>query len=251
MRRPQGSIMKITIPILALTCFSLRAQDANIARMLDSTLNVSQRNDACFALRGARSADALSAFSRELANPDVRSCAARNLREAGAVDQLAAAIADADPEIRAAAARELGALAKPEFMDLLAKTAQDSNLMVATNAVEGLTYYQDPAVLPYLLHLAEGGGLAGALALSRAVQFADPSVLAVSRRIMASKDVALRLAALRCIGDLGDRSDLPALRSLAAKAETAAPAGRGFGLIPSLDLSRAAQNAIRQIEKRS
>jgi hypothetical protein len=43
---------------------------------------------------------------------------------------------------------------------------------------------------------------------------------------------------------------LPALRELAAKAERAAPAGRGFGLVPAIDLSRAAQNAIRQIESR-
>jgi HEAT repeat protein len=243
--------MKTKIPILLLAGISLRAQDANISRMLDAKLNISQRNDACYALRGAGSREALAAFSRALDSPEVRTCAVRNLREAGAAEDLNSALAANDPEIRAAAARELGALARPELMELLAKTAHDPNLMVATNAVQGLTYYQDRSVLPYLLNLAEGGGLVGALALSRAVQFADPRVLAVSRRIMASKDVALRLAALRAIGDLGDASDLPALHALAAKAETAAPAGRGFGLIPSLDLSRAALNAIREIEKRT
>jgi len=243
--------MKTRIPILLLLCVSLRAQDANISRMLDAKLNVSQRNDACYALRGVRSPDAVAAFSQALRSTEVRACAVRNLRDAGAVEELKSALAGTDPEIRAAAARELGVLARPEFMELLAKTAHDPNLVVATNAVQGLTYYQDASVLPYLLNLAESGGLAGAIALSRAVQFADPSVLAVSRRLMASRDVALRLAALRAIGDLGDRSDLPALRTLAAKAETAAPAGRGFGLVPALDLSRAAQNAIRQIEKRT
>jgi HEAT repeat protein len=123
--------------------------------------------------------------------------------------------------------------------------------MIATNAFQGLSYYQDRAVLPYLLDLAESGGLVAAMALSRAMQFDDPRVLAVARRLMATKDVPLRLAALRAIGDLGDSSDLPALRQLAAKAESAAPAGRGFGLVPPLDLSRAAQNAIRQIQSRS
>jgi hypothetical protein len=68
--------------------------------------------------------------------------------------------------------------------------------------------------------------------------------------MMATKDVPLRLAALRAIGDLGNSSDLPALHTLGAKAENATPAGRGFGLMPALDLSRAAQNAIRQIEQR-
>ena len=88
------------------------------------------------------------------------------------------------------------------------------------------------------------------MALSRAVEIADPRVLPVARRMMATKDVPLRLAALRAIGDLGNSSDFPALRVLAAKAENATPGGRGFGLMPALDLSRAAQNAIRQIEQR-
>jgi hypothetical protein len=79
--------------------------------------------------------------------------------------------------------------------------------------------------LPYLLNLAESGGLVAAMALSRAVQFADPSVLAMSRRLLASRAVPFRLAALRAIGDLGDVS---ALRELATKAESAAPAGARF-----------------------
>jgi HEAT repeat protein len=219
--------------------------------MLDEKLNVSRRNDACYELRGARSPEAAAAFARALESPVVRACAVRSLREGGAVEELKSTLAGVDPDVRAAAARELGWLTKPELMEPLARAAHDPNLMVATNALEGLSHYEDPAVLPYLVNLAETGGLVAAMALSRAVQFVDPSVLAVSRRLMTSKDVPLRLAALRAIGDLGDTSDLPALRALAAKAENAAPAGRGFGLVPSLDLSRAAQNAIRQINGRS
>lgn len=237
--------------LLALSCLTLQAQDANIARMLDATLNISQRNDACYALRDSRSPEALAACARALESPTVRACAARNLRQGGAVEELKTALNGSDPEIRAVAARELGLLSRPELMDLLAKTAHDPNLMIATNAFQGLSYYQDRAVLPYLLDLAESGGLVAAMALSRAMQFDDPRVLAVARRLMATRDVPLRLAALRAIGDLGDSSDLPALRQLAAKAESAAPAGRGFGLVPPLDLSRAAQNAIRQIQSRS
>jgi len=240
-----------TLFSLLLLCFALHAQETNISRMLDAKLNISQRNDACYALRDARSPEVLAAFVHALASPAVRACAARNLREAGAVDQLKSALAGSDPEVRATAVRELGAMAKPELMELLAETARDPNLMIATNAFQGLSYYQDRAVLPYLLNLADKGGLVAAMALSRAVQFADPSVLTVARRVMSTKDVSLRLAALRAIGDLGDSSDLPALRQLAAKAESAAPAGRGFGLVPPLDLSRAAQNAIRQILSRS
>jgi HEAT repeat protein len=243
--------MKTIISLLALSALALHAQDANISRMLDGKLNISQRNDACYALRDVRSPEALSAFARALESPTVRACAARNLRDAGAVEAFKSALAGSDPEIRAVAAHELGAMTRPELMDLLAQTARDPNLMIATNAFEGLSHYQDRAVLPYLLNLVENGGLVAAMALSRAVEFADPSVLGVARRLMATKDVPLRLAALRAIGDLGDHSDLPELRQLAAKAESAAPAGRGFGLVPPLDLSRAAQNAIRQILSRS
>ena len=242
--------MKIALSVLSLVCLAARAQDTATARMLDPKLNVAQRNDACYELRGSVSPETIAALAHALETPDVRSCAARNLREAGAVDELKTALASLDPDLRAAAARELGALGRPDLIEPLAQTARDPNLIVATNALEGLAQYQDPRVLPALLSLAERGGPVAAMALSRAVQFDDPGVLAVSRKLMAVRDVTLRLAALRAIGDFGDTADLPALRELAAKAERAAPAGRGFGLVPAIDLSRAAQNAIRQIESR-
>jgi HEAT repeat protein len=241
--------MKIALIVLSFACLA-RAQDSAFERMLDPKLNVSQRNDACYELRGSGSPETIAALARALEIPDVRSCAARNLREAGAVDELKSALAAADPDVRAAAARELGALGRTDLIEPLAQTARDPNLIVATNALEGLAQYQDPSVLPALLSLAERGGPVAAMALSRAVQFNDPGVLAVARKLMAVRDVTLRLAALRAIGDFGDAADLPALRALAAKAERAAPAGRGFGLVPAIDLSRAAQNDIRQIESR-
>ena len=242
--------MKIALIVLSFASLAARAQDSPTARMLDPKLNVSQRNNACYELRGSGSPEATAALARALDTPEVRSCAARNLREAGAVNELKTALAAADPDVRAAAARELGALGGTDLIELLAQTARDPNLIVATNAFEGLAQYQDPSVLPALLSLAERGGPVAAMALSRAVQFDDPGVLAVARKLMAVRDVTLRLAALRAIGDFGDTADLPALRELAAKAERAAPAGRGFGLVPAIDLSRAAQNAIRQIENR-
>ena len=242
--------MKTNILLFSLACLAARAQDAATARMLDPKLNVAQRNNACYELRGPGSPETIAALAQALQTPEVRACAARNLREAGAVDELKTALIAADPEMRAAAARELGALGKPELIEPLAKAACDPNLLVATNALEGLAQYQDSSVLPALLNLAEGGGPVAAMALSRAVEFDDTRVLIVARKLMTTRDVTLRLAALRALGDFGDTSDLPALRELAAKAERAAPAGRGFGLVPAIDLSRAAQNAIRQIESR-
>lgn len=242
--------MRITLLLVTVGAFAAHAEDTPVSRMLDDKLNVAQRNDACFELRGVHSPAVTAALKRALAAQAVRSCAARNLREAGAVDELKAALGDNDPEIRAVAARELGMLARPELVEALAQTARDPNLLVAINGVEALSQYQAPDALPSLLSLAESGGLVGAMALSRAVQFNNPAVLAVARQLMKARDVPLRLAALRAIGDLGDASDLPGLTELAAKAETATSTGRGFGLVPALDLSRAAQNAIRQIQER-
>ena len=242
--------MKIAIVVFSLACLAADAEDAAAVRLLDPKLNVAQRNNACYELRGSASPETIAALARALDTPEVRSCAARNLREAGAVDELKTGLASSDPDMRAATARELGALGRPELIEPLAQAARDPNLIVATNALEGLAQYQDPRVLPALLGLAERGGPVAAMALSRAVQFNEPAVLPVARKLMAVRDITLRLAALRAIGDFGDAADLPALRELAAKVERATPAGRGFGLVPAIDLSRAAQNAIRQIESR-
>ena len=242
--------MKTAILLFSLACVGAYAQDSATERMLDSKLNVAQRNNACYELRGSGTPETIAAMARALQSPEVLSCAARNLREAGAVDELKSALASSDPDLRATAARELGALGRPELIEPLAQMAREPNLMVALSGLEGLAQYTDRRVLPALLSLAEGAGPVAAMALSRAAQFEDPGVLAAARKLMATRDVPLRLAALSAIGDFGDSSDLPALRELAAKAERATPAGRGFGLVPAIDLSRAAQNAIRQIESR-
>src|SRR5260221_207154 len=117
--------------IASAACVTLSPQDSPISRMLDPKLNIAQRNDACYELRGARSPEVVTAMTRALESPLVRACAVRHLREAGAIDELKAALAGDDPEVRAAAARELGAPAKPELMELLALTARDPNLTVA------------------------------------------------------------------------------------------------------------------------
>lgn len=243
--------MKTALLIVTVGAFSIHAEDTPVSRMLDDKLTIAQQNDACFDLRVVHSPAVTAALQRALASQTVRSCAARKLRESGAVDELKAALQNIDPEIRAVAARELGMLTRPDLVEALAQAARDPNLLVAINGVEALSQYQDRSALPYLLSLAETGGLIGAMALSRAVQFEDSTVLAVARQLMKARDVPLRLAALRAIGDLGDASDLPDLAELAAKAETATSTGRGFGLVPAIDLSRAAQNAIHQIKARN
>jgi HEAT repeat protein len=236
---------------LILVCAgALAAATDPIGRMLDEKLTAAQRNNACFALRGDRSREAIAAMRGVLASDVVRACAARNLREAGAVDELVNALSAPEPETRAVAARELGSLARPELMDALVKAAHDPSVLVATNAVMGLGQYRDRAVLPRLLDLAAGGGAVGVAALSRAAEFDETATLPVARKLASGNDPAAKLIALPIVGDCGDASDLPKLREMAAKSQQVGVRGRGFGLMPALDISRAAKNAIEGIEKR-
>jgi hypothetical protein len=241
--------MKYTI--LLFTSLILCAEDdSRITRMLDGKLNVSERNDACMELRGVKSRPVLDAMFRGLDSSPVQACAARSLREAGAVEELHKALTGDEPDTRAVAARELGALMLPEMLAPLTQAARDPNLAVATGAFQGLAQYQDRAVLPYLLELVPAGGLVGTMALNRAIQFQDPSVVALARRMLKTSDPPMHLVALRAIGELGDDSDLPKLRELAAKSEPLMAGGRGFGFAPAVDLSMAAKNSIRMIESR-
>jgi HEAT repeat protein len=219
--------------------------------MMDPSLNVAQRNNACFELRGSSEPEVVATMRKALNDTPVRACAGTNLRKAGAINEWKDALGDANFEVRALAARELGGFEKPDLLPLLAAAARDPQLLVGINAVEGLADYRDPVVLPYLLHLAKDGGLVGTAALDRAVTFHDPRVLETARVLLGSKDISDKLAAMRVIGAMGDKTDIPNLRAI-QETETGmvSAAGRGFGLIPAISLSRAAETTIEKITAR-
>lgn len=207
--------------------------------------------NACYQARGKSGAAAVEAMSRALDNPALLTCAAANLRMAGAADALERALASENPQVRAAAARELGALRKPEMLEPLARAAEDPNLLVATNALAGLAQYRDRAVNPYLAALAKKGGMIGDMALDRLLELDSAAALAAARALLDSQQVPDRLYAMRAIGALGDAADLPALRKIAAsKGESLAQRNRGFGFMPPVNLARAAQSAMAAIEAR-
>jgi Arc/MetJ family transcription regulator len=237
------------ITSLLLLTFSLTTEES-VGRMLDERLTSAQRNDACYDLRSTRSPEVNAAMRRVLSSEIVRSCAARHLREAGAIDELKDALAQDDADIKIVALREMGILRHPDLLPQLGQAGLDANALVATNAVDALAQYQDKRALPYLISIAKAGRLAGATALARAAAFADPSVLAVARQYLAGDDVAAQVIAIRVLGDHGDATDLPKLKPIAAHAEALPAQGRGFGMMPSIDLSKVARNAIRQIESR-
>ena len=242
--------MKYTLLLLSTGLLSAGTEET-VGRMLDEKLNSAQRNDACYALRDERSPEVNTAMRRVLSSEIVRSCAARHLREAGAVAELKDALADEDADVKIVAIREMGIMRRPELMPLLAEAGLHANALVATNAVDALAQYQDKATLPYLLTIAKGGRMAGATALARAAAFADPSVVEVARQYLAGNDVAAQVIAINALGALGDTTDLKQLRPIAAHAEALPSQGRGFGMMPSIDLGKVAKNAIRQIEART
>lgn len=207
--------------------------------------------NACYQARGKSDAATIEAMSRALDNPALLTCAAANLRIAGAADALARGLASGNPQVRAAAARELGSFQNRDLLEPLARAAADPNLLVATNALAGLSQYQGAAVKPCLEALAKKGGMVGDMALDRLLELDPAAALAVARSLLASPQVPDRLYAMRAIGAAGDADDLPALRKIAAaKGESPSQPTRGFGFMPPISLARAAQSAIEAIESR-
>jgi HEAT repeat protein len=235
--------------LLLLAALPLFAGD--IENFTDSSLNPTQRNAACLALRGNKAPEVVTAMRAAIDNINLQACAAANLRIIGADDQLLSALEDKDPSARAVAARELGATQKREFIAPLRKAVEDRDLLVATNAVEGLVRYEDHSTAPHLREIAMMGGVLTPLALDTLIDWHDPEVLTIGRKLIARKDPGDQLAGIRAIGLTGDATDLPKLRELARDDAPMGPGQRGFGLMPTISISRAAKTAIQNIARRA
>lgn len=220
-----------------------------LATLLDGEATVAQRNDACYALRGERAPEAVAALATAITDKVVRSCAARDLREIGAVEPLLLAVSGSDTDAQMAAARELGELRDPKALDALGRAALSDNVLVGAAAIHALAFYPTEDSLAYLLRAAGQPGVNGINALEHAARSKSPEVLKRARQFLATADVASQVIALSIIGDLGDESDLPKLRELAAHSDPLYSRGRGFGFMPPIDVARAAQAAIGRIEK--
>jgi HEAT repeat protein len=223
---------------------------ALLATMLDGGATAAQRNDACYALRGERAPEAIAALSTAIADKVVRTCAARDLREAGAVDALLSALAGNDTDAQMAAARELGELHDAKALESLGRAALSDNLLVGAAAIAALGSYPAADALPYLLGAAGQPGVSGVNALEQAARSKSPEVLKRARQVLQSGDVASQVIALAIIGDQGDASDLPRLRELAVHSDPQYSRGRGFGFMPPIDVAKAAQSSINRIAAR-
>ena len=242
--------MRIWIFCLAPVLASC-ADQTPLQRLFDGKLTSSQRATACFELRGNSDPDVVNALGKALEDPVLLSCAADNLRIVGAIETLRQALSNQDPGMRAAAVRQLGTFQKPDMLDAISRAAQDENLLVATNALNGLSEYQDPVAIPFLAGLARKGGMIGDMALDRLAQLQSATALSIARDLLASSQVPDRLYAMRVVGAFGDASDLAELNKIAkASPESLSQRARGFGFMPAINLSRAAQSAISLIQSR-
>jgi hypothetical protein len=89
------------------------------------------------------------------------------------------------------------------------------------------------------------------LSIDTLVDWHDPEVLLIARKLVMRREPGDQLIGVRVIGLTGDATDLPKLEEL-AKDETALSSGsRGFGLMPAVSISRAAKTAVQSIEARA
>src|SRR5215472_18907851 len=82
----EGVVMNLGVVMknFALVLMAAPLFAGNLETFADSSLNSTQRNTACLALRGDRSEDTVAALRGALTNINLQACAAANLRIAGA-----------------------------------------------------------------------------------------------------------------------------------------------------------------------
>jgi HEAT repeat protein len=238
--------------LAALIALALPLFGGDLENFTDNSLNYTQRNSACFNLRGNKTPETVAAMRSALDNPNLQACAASNLRIAGAHTELLDALQrDKDPGARAAAARELGETRKPEYLAALRTAAEDRDPLVSSNAVEGLLRYQDHSSAPQLREIALMGGMASTLAVDILIDWRDPEIASIGRKLMAHPDPGDQIAGIHAIGLAGDASDLPRLREMEKNDAAMGAGNRGFGLMPAISVGRAAHTAIHNIAART
>ena len=238
------------VAIFMVLCV-LPALAGDLDRFNDSRLNTTQRNEACHALRGDRSPEVVAAMRSMLADVRLQSCAGENLRLAGAGAELLDALGERETSARAVAARELGSMQKPEYIEALRKAADDQDLLVSSNAVEGLVRYENHSTAPQLREIALSGGVLMSLAMNTLSDWGDPEVLGIARKLITHREPGDLLIGIRVVGLHGDASDLPKLRELGKDDQALGTGSRGFGLMPAISIAKAANTAIRAIQARA
>jgi hypothetical protein len=111
--------------------------------------------------------------------------------------------------------------------------------------------YEDRSSAPELREITLAGGIVTTLAMNVLIDWRDPEVANLGRKLIAGNDPGDQLIGIRAIGAAGDLTDVPALRRMENNDATLGGGSRGFGFMPAISISRAARTAIANIEQRA
>ncbi len=205
----------------------------------------------------ARADKAIAKFRPAVNAAKAARLAEERSRDLAALRELIAQCASTNASVRREAVLELGRIGAPDAGAALIQALKDADETVRVNAILGLGWMQSKKAVPDLIALAENADLPirrravqalGQIGDARAIKplmamaghsdawLAENAVLALGwlkakEAVPAlielaaksdpanSKPRALRLAAIRALGHIGDPSALPALEKLAAEAK--------------------------------
>ncbi len=153
----------------------------------------------------------------------------------GVVPALIAALKDADPKVREAAASSLGQLEDPRAIPGLIEASHDANSDVRAAALQSLSRFDDPRVVdPMILALKDPNRDVRQDAAQSLGQFKDPRALRPLTAALSDSSADVRQAAAQSLGELGDAQ--------------AAPALGGALKDPKADVRQAAAQALGELE---
>ena len=128
-----------------------------------------------------------------------------NLRDAGAVPALIAALEDPDDFVRNFAARSLGELKDTRAVDPLIAAMEDKNLLVQRSAAESLGFIGDSGAVASLIEAARGGNdILRRAAIEALGRIGDPGAIGILVETLQGEDIFLQNGASAALTGIGE-----------------------------------------------